>query len=357
MHKKRIRIAIATATGLLLLVAGSVGFTAYYHYAWAGETERVTFKSGELSITGLLVKPDAKPSHPTIVFLHGSGRADGVHDLPDYRIHTNAFVRKGLAVLVYDKRGTGNSEGDFANASYDDFVQDAVAAVRFLRTRRDIDPLRIGLLGTSEGGWLAPAVAAKAGDIAFIVNKCGSPLSWQETVLFEIENELAAARIDPDTIRHALELRTRMWKYYVAAAAGSAQASGAERAAINAELAALHKRPDSKSIGLPASLQEYDAKAYALLASKVSYDPTPFLRKLEMPMLWVFGEKDVNVPTAKSVATLERFKNEFNRDVTTKVYSDAGHSLMNWKNLHSGGYVDGYLELISGWARDHVSSR
>jgi pimeloyl-ACP methyl ester carboxylesterase len=217
--------------------------------------------------------------------------------------------------------------------------------------------LRIGLLGTSEGGWLAPEVATTAGEIAFIINKCGSPLSWQETVLFEIENELAAARVDPDTIRQALELRTRMWKYYVAAAADRAQASAAERDAINAELAALHKRPDAKSIGLPASLQQYDAKGYRLLASRVSYDPTPFLKKLDVPMLWIFGEKDVNVPTAKSVATLERLKNESNRDIAIKVYPSAGHSLMDWKSLANGGYVDGYLQLIGDWAKDRVRPR
>ena len=85
------------------------------------------------------------------MILHGSGRAAGTHDHPAYRVHANAFVRKGLAVLVYDKRGTGDSGGDFSTAGYKDFVQDALAAVRFLRSREDIDPLRIGLLGSSEG--------------------------------------------------------------------------------------------------------------------------------------------------------------------------------------------------------------
>jgi uncharacterized protein len=355
MRKKRILAAISIVAGLLLFVLAIVGFTAYDHYAWAGETESVIFKSGGLSLAGLLVKPDGKAPHPAIVLLHGSGRADGVHGLPDYRIHANAFVRKGLAVLVYDKRGTGNSEGDFSTATYADFVQDAVAAVRFLRGRADIDPLRIGLLGTSEGGWLTPEVAVTVGDIAFIINKCGSPLPWEQTVRFEVQNDLAAACVDPDAIRQGLELRTRMWQYYVAAAADSALASGAQRDAINADLAAIRKGQDSESIGLPASLQQYDAEAYAQLASRVSYDPTPFLRKLDVPMLWVFGENDINVPTARSVATLERLKSEINRDITIKVYPGVGHSLMNWKNIRSAGYVDGYLELISDWARNHVS--
>jgi pimeloyl-ACP methyl ester carboxylesterase len=357
MRRRRIRIAILATAGLLIALGAVVGMTAYYHYAWAGETQRVAFSSGDVSLAGLLVKPDGQGPHPAIVFLHGSGRADGVHDTPDYRIHANAFVRKGLAVLVYDKRGTGDSQGDFTTAGYGEFVQDAVAAVRFLRTRADIDPRRIGLLGTSEGGWLAPEVAATAGEMAFIVNKCGSPLSWQETVLFEAENELKSAELDPATIQQALELRARMRGYYVAAAADSALAKGPVRDAINADLAAFRQRADSEAAGLPAALPPYDAQEYARLAARVSYDPTPFLRKIDVPLLYVFGENDVNVPTARSAAALERLQDEFHRDVTTKVYPGVGHSLMTWTNLPRGGYVAGYLDLISDWARQHATPR
>ena len=201
MRKKRLRRALGIAGGVLVLLLGFLGFTVYHHYVWAGETENVTFTSGDLSITGLLVMPKGKSPHPAIVILHGSGRASGTHDHPAYRVHANAFVRKGLAVLVYDKRGTGSSEGDFSSAGYDDFVQDALAAVRFLRSREDIDPLRVGLLGSSEGGWLTPEVAAVAGDIAFVINRCGPPIPWDETNLFEIEKDLEVDGVDPDIIQ------------------------------------------------------------------------------------------------------------------------------------------------------------
>lgn len=354
MWKKRLRWALGIAGGVLVLVLGFAGAIAYYHYVWAGETENVSFASGDLAIAGLLVKPSGEGPHPAIVFLHGSGRADGRHGLPDYRVHANVFVRRGFSVLVYDKRGTGQSGGDFSTATYDDFVQDAVAAVEFLRSRQDIDPHRIGLLGTSEGGWLAPKVAQAAGDMAFIINKCGPPLSWQDTVLFEIENELKGEDLSPDVIQEELELWARMWQYYEDAARDPTLATGAERDAINAQLAALAERVDRQKLGLPAELEKYEPQRYAQIAADVSYDSTEALRELDLPMLWVFGENDVNVPTTRSVAVLEQLKNERKRDITIKVYPGVGHSLMSWSGITSAGYVGGYLELIGSWAEDHA---
>ncbi len=354
MRRKWLRSLAVIASSLLVLALGFVGFTFFYHVAWGGKTEKVTFKSGDLTIAGLLVKPDGIAPQPAVVILHGSGRAAGTHDHPGYRIHVNAFVRKGLSVLIYDKRGTGDSEGDFSRAGYNDFVQDALAAVQFLRSREDIDPLRIGLLGSSEGGWLTPEVATVAGDIAFVINRCGPPIPWDETVLFEIENDLRVGGVEPDVIQEALGIAARRWQYFVDAAGDSAMAVGAERDAINAALATIRRKLGSSASRLPASLPEYDPERYARLASNFSYDPTPFLRELDVPMLWVFGENDLNVPTARSVAVLEQLRSEFDRDITAKVYPDVGHSLMTWRGVANAGYVGGYLDLIGSWAQEYA---
>ncbi|MFP6616862.1 MAG: alpha/beta fold hydrolase, partial [Candidatus Hydrogenedentota bacterium] len=229
-----------------------LGWNIRHHIAWNGETEIVRLDGGEFKLSGLFVKPNGEGPHAAVVILHGSGRLDGIHDIPSYRVHANAFLRKGLAVLVYDKRGVGNSDGDFSVSTNDDFVQDAVAAVRYLRSRNDVDSLRIGLLGSSEGGWLTPEVATLAGDIAFVVNRCGPPLPWDETVLFEIENDLEAEGTDPEIIQEVLRLKRIIWKYYVDASTDSAPATGTQRDEIDAALSALYARAvDSDSLGLP----------------------------------------------------------------------------------------------------------
>ncbi len=356
MGKKWLRRVAGIAASLLLLILGWLGFTFYYHIVWGGETERVRFQSGDLSLAGLLVKPDGDTQHPAVVILHGSGRAAGTHDHPGYRIHVNALLRKGLAVLVYDKRGTGDSEGDVSTAGYNDFVQDAVAAVGFLRSREDIDPRRIGLLGSSEGGWLAPEVATVAGDMAFVINRCGPPIPWAETVLFEIANDLRVEGVEEDVIQEALGVTARRWKYFVDAADDSAVAMGTERDAINAETAMIRRKLGSAASRLAGLLPDYDSERYARLASNFSYDPTPFLRGLDVPMLWVFGENDINVPTARSVAVLDRLKNERDHDITVKVYHSVGHSLMTWTGVLNAGYVGDYLDLIGNWAEAHADA-
>ena len=131
-------------------------------------------------------------------------------------------------------------------------------------------------------------------------------------------------------------------------------AMGDERDAINAALATIRRKLGSSASRLPATLPEYDAERYARLASNVSYDPTPFLEELQVPMLYVFGEHDINVPTPRSVGVLEQLKSEHQRDITIEVYSNVGHSLFTWKGVARAGYVHGYLDLIGNWARDHA---
>ncbi|MFP6616106.1 MAG: prolyl oligopeptidase family serine peptidase, partial [Candidatus Hydrogenedentota bacterium] len=110
-------------------------------------------------------------------------------------------------------------------------------------------------------------------------------------------------------------------------------------------------------LGLPQALQDYDAESYARRASNVSYDQTPFLEEIEPPLLCVFGENDINVSTAKSVAALERITREFERDITFKVYPDVGHSLFSVKGIFTAGFTGDYLDLIGNWARDHTAAK
>src|SRR5439155_13512722 len=105
---------------------------------------------------------------------HGAGPADrhsGAAELSAYY---------GIAFLGYDKRGVGGSTGDWRRAGVEDLAEDAIAGVRYLRQRPDIDPKRVGLGAGSEGGWLAPVVAARDPDLAFILTVMGPALSYSE---------------------------------------------------------------------------------------------------------------------------------------------------------------------------------
>ncbi len=336
----------------LCLFSPLVGMGCTY-LTWKGNAQEVRFANEDgLTLSGLLLKPSKQGLSPAVIFLHGSGpeTRGGV----PYKAHANHFVRNGFAALVYDKRGTGESEGDFDSVIYEAFIQDAVAAVKYLRSRPDIDPNRIGLLGFSEGGWLTPEVAERVGQIAFIINKSGPPLSWMDTMDWETENEVRAEGFDGEHLDEALELQRAVWQYWVDTDREGPTATADSRQEIEDRIAALQSIPVFAE--LRVRVREYDPELYALLAEEVGYDPRPFLERMEIPILYVFGGKDVNLPTEQSVAYLEGLVSSGSSNISLHVYKDLGHSLQKWHRISTAGYPNGYFSLLSDWAKEHLRS-
>src|SRR5262245_47108029 len=140
--------------------------------------EEIRFRNGAVSLAGTLVAPLAGGPHPAVVLVQGSGpqgRADW-----HYRSLGDFFARHGIAALVYDKRGVGGSTGDHEAATFEDLAGDAASAVRFLAARKEIDRRRIGMLGSSQGGWLAPLAASRAGGVAFLILDKGAAVDVRE---------------------------------------------------------------------------------------------------------------------------------------------------------------------------------
>ncbi len=338
--------------GLVALVVAMVAYNAGRHLVFWSPTENIVFDSGDIRLAGTLIKPAGAGVFPAVVILHGSGPE--TRRGPGYRVAANALVRSGFAVLIYDKRGTGASGGDFDAALYRDFIADATAAVHYLASREDIDSDRIGLNGNSEGGWFTPEIAAVTDGVAFIVNKAGPPLSWIETVLWEVRNEFlaeGAAEADLDTL---LALTQRRWDYLRAAAADPTLAVGPEREAIEAAISEI-RATVANADQLVEDLPDYDADVYQKFAN-YSYGPSAYLREINIPMLYIFGELDVNVPTAQSVAFLESFREECKKSIAIHVLPGVGHMLYTWKGLLEFLYPPGYLDFIGSWAAEQVDS-
>ena len=341
---------------LLLVLLGYVGSQVYQHLVYHGNVEHVTFQSGDIQLAGVLVKPSTPGPHPGIVLLHGSG-SNQTYGQSYFRIHTNVFVRQGFAMLAYDKRGSGGSGGNHGTATFQDLVNDAAAGVASLRSRSDVIPDQIGLLGSSESGWFTPEIATTVSDIAFIVNRVSPPLPWMTTVLFEVKNDALAAGASETELQETLRLQARIWQFHIDAAADESVSNGPEREAINALLADMQKRPRVKDFFVRV-LEEYDPELYSAWASKVSYDPYPFLTEIDIPMLYIMAGKDVNVPFEPSVALLEQLKVELKKNITIKAYPEAGHSLFDWKGFPlEGAYVSGYLNLIGTWAAEQIKQK
>lgn len=192
-------------SGAILLVC-SVIFINCSSY----RQEEVAFQNGDTTLRGSLYVPTGQSPHPAIVFVHGSGRSTR----ENFRFFADLFARRGVAVLIYDKRDTC-AVGSTELVSGADLAGDVLAAVAMLKARPEIDPKRIGLWGGSQGaGVAARAAAASPGDIAFFIGVSGGGVTYEELSVYQNSNRLRTRGFSEEDIREA-EFAVRSLYEYV----------------------------------------------------------------------------------------------------------------------------------------------
>lgn len=344
---------------VLILLSSFLIFLKLTIYTFKGQVEQIDCHS-DIPLKGVLIRPDSPGPHPAIILLHGAGAKHQSYDKVTFKAHANAFLNKGFAVLVYTKRGSGDNAIDYRYFTYKDLKNDALAAVKFLQNQPGIDRNNIGLMAVSESGWFSPEVAVESGMLRFIVNKVSSPFDVRTTIAHEINMD---ARDDgfteqeiEDTI---LPLTERIWQFYIDVAKDSSLADSPERGQINQELSRLSQHERFGKWFTGGKLSDYDANLYQSRGQNYAYDPLPFLQKADIPMLYILGGKDKNIPTKEAVEFLEEFRKNENKDITIQVYPNASHYLNKWGREDGPWegliYVDGYLDLISDWAVKQVN--
>ena len=164
--------------------------------------EDVRFSNRDIQLAGTLIAPSTGGKHPAIVLVHGSGAQSREHMMPFARF----LIRHGIAVLGYDKRGVGESTGDWNAATYEDLAGDVLAAVGYVKTRPDIDPAQIGLLGISQAGWIMPLAAVRTKDVAFLISISGAGVTPAETTIDQARNELTMTGMPAATVADIIAL-------------------------------------------------------------------------------------------------------------------------------------------------------
>ncbi len=339
--RRFLRFILTAGLAACLIFGTWFGYTYARFYALPGPSEEVRIASGDIALAGTLLMPQRDGPVPGVVMLHGAG--PGARGDPAYRAHARLMRDAGFAVLLYDKRGSGKSGGEFARDDYAGFIADAEAALAWLKARPGIDAARVGLFGASESGWFVPGIARRGG-AAFALVKSGSPLSWIDTVEWENRNDLIAAGRDPASAKAEAAALSRVWRLM---AAGETQALGPALEALR------QSRPNAEAdyAGL------FEAAASADVADHVRRqrtDPRPDLEALGIPLFYVFGETDTNVPTVGAAAYLDRLAEDSGRDITVLVLRDVGHALYSWRGLLRGGYPPAYFRAVRAWLAEKV---
>jgi uncharacterized protein len=341
----------------LLFESSRGGVTALTKTAPSGESDRalrvptieeeVSFRNGDVTLRGTLLRPGvAGQRYPAIVFTHGAG--------PALREWFWGFgylmAARGFAVLAFDKRGVGESSGNWRDASFEDLADDAVTAARFLQARPDIDPARIGFWGLSQGAWIAPLAAVRSKVAAFVMILSGGGLTPAEGELLDSEWELQKAGFPDRDIRDALAFQ-RAKNDFMRSGSGWEDYAARRTRALQPR-APWYALPGTDLNG-PSTADHGD---WSHLRRFYFYDPAPTLRALRVPLLAIFGELDTPKGVELSVkAMTTTLSTGGNRDFTARVFPNGRHNLMDMTGAAPNEFarlqrfVPGLFETMAGW--------
>lgn len=297
-------------------------------FPYRADTVRFANTRDRVSLAGTLTLPREGGPFPAVLLITGSGpedRDESVFGHKPFLVLADHLTRKGVAVLRVDDRGVGASSGTQRDATSEDFANDVLAGVEFLKTRREIDRRRIGLVGHSEGGLIGPLAAVRSKDVAFLVLLAGPGLPGDSLLLLQNAALLRAAGAGDDLIAKQVASMRRVLSA-VKAGADSAAILGALRDMVEAQLENVP--PEMRGqYGSVDSLAAGAARIYLMpwMRYFVATDPRPALAKLRVPVLAITGEKDVQVTPENVTAMRETFAKAGHRAATVKLLPGLNH--------------------------------
>jgi len=308
--------------------------------------EDVRFSNRDVELAGTLIAPSGGGTHPAIVLVHGSGAENRAYMLPWARF----LIRHGIAVLGYDKRGVGQSTGDWNAASYDDLAADAGAAVEYLKTRRDIDAAQIGLLGISQAGWIMPLTAVRSKGVAFLISISGGGVTPAETTIDQARNEMTMTGMPAATVADIVALIRLQYDFARTGSGWDAYATAREKL-----VARMGAPPETAFPSTPEHPQ------WQVIKRTYFYDPVPTLRQLVVPTLAMWGELDNNMMADKNKPAWDAaLKAAGNRDFTLVVIPKANHAMLE-ANVGSNAevrslqrFAPSYFTTISDWLAKRI---
>ena len=319
-------------------------------------SEDVAFEDGGagVKLAGTLTLPPGAGPFPAVVLIAGSGPNTRNEPLLGHQVFlvlADYLTRHGIAVLRYDKRGTGASGGDYGKATTLDFAGDAEAAAAYLRTRPEIDTRHIGLIGHSEGGLIAPIVAVKDPKIAFIVLMAGPGVDGVDILMEQGRLISKAMGLSDAQVDKGGALRKAFFD--IARNTKDPQVAAARlKAAADAWAKANDVSP--QAVELQASLVNSDWFRFFY-----DYDPAVTLRQVRCPVLALIGSKDLQVPAAQNLPPI-RAALAHDPDAEVEQLPDLNHLFQTAKTGSPGEYAQIEetiaplaLETITGWIRRH----
>lgn len=310
-----------------------------------------------ITLAGTFTRPKEEGQYPAVVLVSGSGPQDRDETLMEHKpflVLADFLTRQGIAVLRYDDRGFGESEGNFIKSTTADFTTDAAAAVRFLQYRPDVQANQIGMLGHSEGGLIAPIVAQQQAPLAFLVLLAAPAVPGHELMVAQVGAILEAQGAPPAVTAQQKQLQGELLSLVL-----HEQDSLEAARKLSSLILLTHEEMSPQST---PSQEQVKVQVAQLLSpwyrSFVAYNPQPALQDLSVPTLALFGGKDVQVPAALSVAAMEALNNEHIRikvfPEVNHLFQPAGSGLPQEYGQIETTLAPAVLETISSWVWEQL---
>jgi pimeloyl-ACP methyl ester carboxylesterase len=244
--------------------------------------------------------PNGKGPFPAVVLIAASGpegRDENAAGHLVFVVLADHLLRRGVAVLRYDKRGVGASTGDLEKASFDDLVSDAAAAFRYLKARPEVDARKVGAIGHSEGGSIAPAVALIDKDVSFVIAMAGSGLTGE----FRITEHFAyVAQESGASADQQAKIRAMCHQIFRAVRATQDDAVAASRIA-----ALIDETVAAKALNAEQAAAARQIMTPKFVREELNDDPLRYLKKVKVPVLALVGSLDRTVPAGAYVEAMQ----------------------------------------------------
>ena len=310
-------------------------------------SEDLTFRNGDVTLRGTLMIPSTAGPHPAIVMIHGAGPAHRPLGLYPY-----GFLQLGFAVLAFDKRGAGESTGDYRTASFPDLAGDVIAGIDAIKQNPAIDPHRIGLFASSNGGWVAPVVATRSRDVAFVICRVCSMLTVAQNQAYERESIARNAGLSDADVTHVVALRNAFTRAVV---------DNAGWDALRAQIAEANDADWLRTTGVPpGNALPLEPTVRAATAAQLAFDPAPYWKRVNVPTLFLFAENDGYVKTSVSAPRATQYLSEAgNRDVSVAVLKHADHAFLesdsglDLEEQRASRFAAGFTETLARWTQAH----
>ncbi|MEL6255033.1 MAG: alpha/beta fold hydrolase [Bacteroidota bacterium] len=321
--------------------------------------------SADIELGATLTLPEGEGPHPVVIMISGSGAQDRDETLLGHKpfwVIADYMSRRGLAVLRFDDRGVGESGGDPSTATSADFATDVEAGVKYLLSRSDINHSQIGLMGHSEGGMIAPILASRSEEVAFIVLLAGPGMRGDELLSLQQEEIMLVQGMSQETVEKWIKVNKNIYEILEETEDADSYSGAVKENAKDL----LKDLTEEEMTMLDVSVDNLSNKV-ALFGLPwfryfLNYQPSDFLEKVSCPVLAVNGDKDLQVISKNNLEGIETaLKAGGNKDYTIKEFPNLNHLFQKTETGNPTEYAqleetfsEEVMEYVHKWIMERV---